>query len=125
MSCGMGVKKRKRECTNPSPSFGGQNCIGVHIDNEKCQERYCPSKVHFIYIEKFITLQKINVRHFFLYLRRSMLFVKILFITSKIITDNYLQRNNKQTKDMIVKNRYFFLLFMNINMSTCVTCMIY
>lgn len=54
-----------------------------------------------------------------------MLFVKILFITSKIITDNYLQRNNKQTKDMIVKNRYFFLLFMNINMSTCVTCMIY
>ncbi|XP_076099012.1 SCO-spondin-like isoform X4 [Mytilus galloprovincialis] len=42
MSCGMGVKKRKRECTNPSPSFGGQNCIGVHIDNEKCQERDCP-----------------------------------------------------------------------------------
>lgn len=39
-----------------------------------------------------------------------MLFVKILFITSKIITDNYLQRNNKQTKDMIVKNRYIFFI---------------
>ncbi|CAC5418366.1 Adhesion G protein-coupled receptor B2,Coadhesin,Thrombospondin-1,Adhesion G protein-coupled receptor B1,Mucin-like protein,Hemicentin-1,Adhesion G protein-coupled receptor B3,Thrombospondin-2 [Mytilus coruscus] len=42
MSCGQGVKTRRRECNNPSPSFGGQICIGVNIDNENCQERDCP-----------------------------------------------------------------------------------
>ncbi|XP_052105775.1 SCO-spondin-like [Mytilus californianus] len=42
ISCGKGVKTRRRECNNPSPSFGGQNCIGVNIDNENCQERDCP-----------------------------------------------------------------------------------
>ncbi|XP_052793992.1 SCO-spondin-like [Mya arenaria] len=35
-TCGMGVRKRERFCDDPPPQFGGQPCIGIFVDTEKC-----------------------------------------------------------------------------------------
>lgn len=34
--CGIGARKRFRECNNPAPQFGGLFCEGYDIDTEKC-----------------------------------------------------------------------------------------
>ncbi|CAC5407899.1 unnamed protein product [Mytilus coruscus] len=42
---GMRSRSRKRSCTNPSPSFGGKNCVGSGIEKttEICKNFECPS----------------------------------------------------------------------------------
>jgi hypothetical protein len=41
-SCGTGTMLETRSCTNPSPAFGGDQCIGPAVRNElKCNEIPC------------------------------------------------------------------------------------
>ena len=44
-SCGEGVQKRNRNCTNPKPNFLGRHCLadGSHnVEIKKCNVRLCP-----------------------------------------------------------------------------------
>ena len=45
VSCGEGgVRYRTRNCTNPKPQYGGQNCsiIGPAVEEERCNSHCCP-----------------------------------------------------------------------------------
>lgn len=44
-SCGTGVRFRTRQCNNPSPSNGGQDCPGVNYEYQLCNTDDCPK--HF------------------------------------------------------------------------------
>ncbi|XP_021331662.2 A disintegrin and metalloproteinase with thrombospondin motifs 3 isoform X2 [Danio rerio] len=44
-SCGMGVRFRTRQCNNPVPSNGGQDCPGVNYEYQLCNTDDCPK--HF------------------------------------------------------------------------------
>ena len=43
-SCGSGTHRRTRQCSNPTPQFGGRNCsrVGSHIDVQQCYLKPCP-----------------------------------------------------------------------------------
>ncbi|CAC5410844.1 HMCN [Mytilus coruscus] len=41
-TCGNGSKHRIRECDNPSPYFGGSQCIGLDFDIQTCYQDICP-----------------------------------------------------------------------------------
>ncbi|XP_065656244.1 SCO-spondin-like [Hydra vulgaris] len=41
VSCGNGFQTRQRTCTNPVPSGGGKNCIGVLLETQSCILRDC------------------------------------------------------------------------------------
>ncbi|XP_065653736.1 uncharacterized protein LOC136080686 [Hydra vulgaris] len=41
--CGGGVKSRFRSCSNPTPSFGGLDCVGNVRGFESCAQRNCIS----------------------------------------------------------------------------------
>eukprot|EP00795_Rhopilema_esculentum_P001382 gene1382-15786_t len=40
-SCGGGLRTRRRECTNPSPWNGGDDCMGHNGSSETCNTRLC------------------------------------------------------------------------------------
>ncbi|XP_041856163.1 A disintegrin and metalloproteinase with thrombospondin motifs 3 [Melanotaenia boesemani] len=44
-SCGTGVRFRTRQCNNPVPSNGGQDCPGVNYEYQLCNTDDCPK--HF------------------------------------------------------------------------------
>ncbi|XP_068461252.1 A disintegrin and metalloproteinase with thrombospondin motifs 3 isoform X2 [Clinocottus analis] len=44
-SCGAGVRFRTRQCNNPAPSNGGQDCPGVNYEYQLCNTDDCPK--HF------------------------------------------------------------------------------
>lgn len=44
-SCGTGVRFRTRQCNNPAPSNGGQDCPGVNYEYQLCNTDDCPK--HF------------------------------------------------------------------------------
>ncbi|XP_061117399.1 A disintegrin and metalloproteinase with thrombospondin motifs 3 isoform X1 [Conger conger] len=44
-SCGTGVRFRTRQCNNPAPSNGGQDCPGVNYEYQLCNTEDCPK--HF------------------------------------------------------------------------------
>ncbi|CAG07772.1 unnamed protein product, partial [Tetraodon nigroviridis] len=44
-SCGTGVRFRTRQCNNPAPSNGGQDCPGVNYEYQLCHTIDCPK--HF------------------------------------------------------------------------------
>ncbi|XP_075903170.1 A disintegrin and metalloproteinase with thrombospondin motifs 3 isoform X2 [Nelusetta ayraudi] len=44
-SCGTGVRLRTRQCNNPAPSNGGQDCPGVNYEYQLCNTDDCPK--HF------------------------------------------------------------------------------
>ncbi|XP_034026685.1 A disintegrin and metalloproteinase with thrombospondin motifs 3 isoform X2 [Thalassophryne amazonica] len=44
-SCGTGVRFRTRQCNNPAPSSGGQDCPGVNYEYQLCNTDDCPK--HF------------------------------------------------------------------------------
>ncbi|XP_058823570.1 hemicentin-1-like [Topomyia yanbarensis] len=39
--CGVGLRHRKRSCTNPEPKTGGRQCEGENIEIEKCSSKSC------------------------------------------------------------------------------------
>ncbi|XP_048581714.1 uncharacterized protein LOC5511228 isoform X2 [Nematostella vectensis] len=45
-TCGVGIKTRKRSCTNPAPQFGGKSCqeqgMGLEVEHSHCYRRMCP-----------------------------------------------------------------------------------
>ena len=43
-SCGAGIKRRSRKCSNPEPKHGGRNCsrLGLSIEVKKCNTHPCP-----------------------------------------------------------------------------------
>ncbi|KAG7241452.1 hypothetical protein INR49_025653 [Caranx melampygus] len=40
-TCGGGVTRRTRQCNNPRPAFGGNDCQGPDIDAELCHQQPC------------------------------------------------------------------------------------
>ncbi|XP_072289977.1 A disintegrin and metalloproteinase with thrombospondin motifs 3 [Eucyclogobius newberryi] len=44
-SCGTGVRSRTRQCNNPAPSNGGQDCPGLNYEYQLCHTEDCPK--HF------------------------------------------------------------------------------
>nr|KAG5690115.1 hypothetical protein BaRGS_010706 [Batillaria attramentaria] len=42
VACGGGVRKRHRDCNNPPPSNGGNECEGHKYDEEECKTLPCP-----------------------------------------------------------------------------------
>ena len=42
VSCGGGVTHRTRSCDNPSPKYGGFDCIGTTLDEKICNVFKCP-----------------------------------------------------------------------------------
>ncbi|XP_044051884.1 A disintegrin and metalloproteinase with thrombospondin motifs 3 [Siniperca chuatsi] len=44
-SCGTGVRFRTRQCNNPAPSNGGQDCPGINYEFQLCNTDDCPK--HF------------------------------------------------------------------------------
>ncbi|XP_048584029.1 A disintegrin and metalloproteinase with thrombospondin motifs 7 [Nematostella vectensis] len=44
VTCGFGVQHRVRTCTNPSPQFGGKDCVGTHKGEWRiCKKQTCPN----------------------------------------------------------------------------------
>jgi len=41
-SCGGGIQKKERECTNPTPAYGGKSCAGSLTASQKCNTQPCP-----------------------------------------------------------------------------------
>ncbi|XP_029187797.2 A disintegrin and metalloproteinase with thrombospondin motifs adt-1-like isoform X2 [Acropora millepora] len=42
VTCGGGVQKSYRTCTNPAPAFGGADCEGISEQSRRCNENGCP-----------------------------------------------------------------------------------
>ncbi|XP_049619509.1 A disintegrin and metalloproteinase with thrombospondin motifs 13 [Syngnathus scovelli] len=40
-TCGGGVTHRTRQCNNPRPAFGGNDCMGMGIEAELCNQQPC------------------------------------------------------------------------------------
>ena len=47
-NCGGGEKTRHRECNNPPPAHGGQNCPGPSQKTITCNTHACPGNKQFI-----------------------------------------------------------------------------
>ena len=41
MTCSRGIRIRSRDCIEPPPTSGGQNCSGVTVDREACSLEEC------------------------------------------------------------------------------------
>ena len=46
VTCGVGTRARSRECNNPAPQNGGQECGGLATDDETCQKDNCTGQYH-------------------------------------------------------------------------------
>ena len=49
-SCGTGVQGRRRTCTNPTPRYGGRDCVGVATEIQNCNLRGCPGNDFSIFV---------------------------------------------------------------------------
>ncbi|XP_053402882.1 thrombospondin-2-like [Mercenaria mercenaria] len=41
VSCGLGIQRRQRTCTNPAPQRFGDHCFGLNIDDRICVPKAC------------------------------------------------------------------------------------
>ncbi|XP_022912170.1 semaphorin 5c [Onthophagus taurus] len=44
-SCGRGFRRRMRECNEPTPSNGGQDCSGTYVEYEECDMGPCDESI--------------------------------------------------------------------------------
>lgn len=42
VTCGGGAQKRSRLCNNPTPQFGGKDCVGDVTETQICNKQDCP-----------------------------------------------------------------------------------
>ena len=56
VSCSEGISKRSRSCTNPSPQYGGDNCVGDGMEIIVCRLQYCPGIACHIKRKDFVIL---------------------------------------------------------------------
>lgn len=42
VTCGVGIQKRERTCTEPLPQYGGTDCVGLSSETQNCTESECP-----------------------------------------------------------------------------------
>lgn len=42
-TCGIAIRTRRRDCSNPSPAFGGRLCLGPDLLQEYCPKIECPA----------------------------------------------------------------------------------
>ena len=47
MTCGGGLQRRLRNCDNPPPAFGGDDCSGESEEIRPCNEIPCEGNIHF------------------------------------------------------------------------------
>ena len=50
-TCGGGTQMLTRRCDNPTPSCGGNKCLGSNVDQNKCSTNCCSGKIiiHMIF----------------------------------------------------------------------------
>ena len=41
-SCGGGTQERARDCTNPAPQYGGNDCLADRQETRDCNTEHCP-----------------------------------------------------------------------------------
>ncbi|KAG8182655.1 hypothetical protein JTE90_022478 [Oedothorax gibbosus] len=46
VSCGGGIGLQKRQCTNPTPMFGGKKCEGPSEEDGKCNAQKCADQIY-------------------------------------------------------------------------------
>ena len=51
VSCGTGVTKQHRSCTNPPPSGGGKKCVGQTERTSSCYKGVCPGNKSELHLE--------------------------------------------------------------------------
>lgn len=60
MTCNQGLQHRTRICDDPSPKYGGDNCVGSNRDTQSCQMRGCDEgigiAVHSLHITSIFSL---------------------------------------------------------------------
>ena len=44
-TCGVGLRTRTRNCTNPTPQGGGADCVGASSNTESCNILACPGEL--------------------------------------------------------------------------------
>ena len=44
-SCDSGIQTRARTCTNPSPAYGGKDCVGLSDEIRPCNKNPCPGEL--------------------------------------------------------------------------------
>ena len=50
-TCGDGTKERFRSCSDPTPQYGGDDCLGTETESDHCNIQPCPSKIcFFLYV---------------------------------------------------------------------------
>lgn len=42
VTCGKGIQKRERTCTEPVLQYGGADCVGLSNEIQNCTESECP-----------------------------------------------------------------------------------
>ena len=47
-TCGAGVKRRDRDCDDPQPQIGGDDCSGSDEQTNSCEERQCSGILPFV-----------------------------------------------------------------------------
>ena len=47
VTCDGGLQRRLRNCDNPPPAFGGDDCSGESEEIRSCNEIPCEGNIHF------------------------------------------------------------------------------
>ena len=48
-TCGDGIKSKRRNCTEPVPQYGGDDCEGDSTEEATCKVEECPSMFNLCY----------------------------------------------------------------------------
>ena len=66
VTCGTGTDTRTRNCDNPAPSNGGNNCVGSSTESTSCTEPDCPGTGYLDFLLRYqlIIVLLTKGRHF-------------------------------------------------------------